>query len=440
VVVGVAQFRLFVILSLHAMPIAYYFFCCLVGDLFPEMSGQDSKSTYTALLKDKLSKRGFKTIEPSYLIPPNTPIDPGPQLCQIISMHFQIKARLRQLSSESVNAVTQALFSSYILEIWLSEFPPSPGSKLDTEAIISSIFEKKDITDSLVTAFGVSKAPQVATQLLNLHATSSWLFGENFMSPRNYDFDIDLVTRVHGRVSTGFLDDKKCGAFRDVPVKASGSTIMYALPASIKSRLMALLDLVRKEQKAISTEQNPQTRLERTFWLAAFFFSEFLIIHPFVDCNGRTARLLTSFLLCDVTVIPFSMYWKSRELYIQVLEDRNNQSTPPTALATYVLCCAEKTCSDVLFLSAGCDDDRVPATPPSPGHPSSFSFPLYTAIGLCVVSVASKVLSDPCPITQHLGPDPCHDEEFCGIVAKALVEADRIKLELGINSGPKSVS
>ena len=81
------------------------------------------------------------------------------------------------------------------------------------------------------------------------------------------------------------------------------------------------------------------TNREHAFLLGALFFSEYLLIHPFANGNGRSARILLNLLLCDITTVPFSLYISDRKQYIDVLEERNDGS-PPQALATYVLYCA----------------------------------------------------------------------------------------------------
>jgi hypothetical protein len=86
------------------------------------------------------------------------------------------------------------------------------------------------------------------------------------------------------------------------------------------------------------------------------FFSEFLLIHSFSDGNGRVARLLTNHILRGTVFVPFSIFYTSRELYLRVLEDRNDQSQPPLSLAYYMLLCARKTHEGVFNLVSAADD------------------------------------------------------------------------------------
>ena len=93
--------------------------------------------------------------------------------------------------------------------------------------------------------------------------------------------------------------------------------------------------------------------------LGSLFFSEFLLIHPFSNGNGRTARLLLSAFLKFEMVIPFSMYISKREEYIEVLEKRNNLS-PPSALAHYVLLTCNRTAAQVNWLTMRYSEQIAP--------------------------------------------------------------------------------
>jgi len=54
--------------------------------------------------------------------------------------------------------------------------------------------------------------------------------------------------------------------------------------------------------------------------VAAYFHSEFENIHPFVDGNGRTGRLLMNFMLTKAGFPPLTIFLKYRQKYYQALE------------------------------------------------------------------------------------------------------------------------
>ena len=59
--------------------------------------------------------------------------------------------------------------------------------------------------------------------------------------------------------------------------------------------------------------------------VAAFFHSEFENIHPFVDGNGRTGRLLMNFMLKNAGWPPITILFKYRQKYYQSLEKARQQ-------------------------------------------------------------------------------------------------------------------
>jgi Fic family protein len=54
--------------------------------------------------------------------------------------------------------------------------------------------------------------------------------------------------------------------------------------------------------------------------LAAWTHAEFVRIHPFVDGNGRAARLLMNFRLMENGFLPVSILRESRLIYYDALE------------------------------------------------------------------------------------------------------------------------
>ena len=54
--------------------------------------------------------------------------------------------------------------------------------------------------------------------------------------------------------------------------------------------------------------------------VAAYFHSEFENIHPFIDGNGRTGRLLMNFMLAKAGFPPITILFKYRQKYYQALE------------------------------------------------------------------------------------------------------------------------
>ena len=187
-------------------------------------------------------------------------------------------------------------------------------------------------------------AADVLQQIVNLLAATRYLLGDNFRVCLEAPLSIPLILEVHRLIGAG-----DPGQIRTGIVHATGSGVCYALPTKILSRLTTLVAIVNEQLQQYASLDHGIERSQREFLLGVLFFSEFLLIHPFRDGNGRTARSLTNHLLRKATFVPFSLYYKSRELYLQVLEERSDDRlAPPTALAFYMLICARKTHEDFL--------------------------------------------------------------------------------------------
>ena len=93
------------------------------------------------------------------------------------------------------------------------------------------------------------------------------------------------------------IDPSQAGKFRTVPVFISGSHYPLSLPEQIPALMDKFLAWYRRNE----TELHP---LE----LAALAHQKFVFIHPFVDGNGRVARLLMNLVLLrfgyPITIIP----------------------------------------------------------------------------------------------------------------------------------------
>ena len=107
-------------------------------------------------------------------------------------------------------------------------------------------------------------------------------------------FTLDLVLQIHSGVTNGLLPAHQIGAWRQEPVVVydpRNGKIVYLPPDHQDvARLMAeLVDFVQSQQPILDP-----------LLLAGIFHKQFVVIHPFVDGNGRTTRLATSLLLADL--------------------------------------------------------------------------------------------------------------------------------------------
>ena len=121
------------------------------------------------------------------------------------------------------------------------------------------------------------------------------------------------IKDIHGLILRG-IDDKYAGKFRDtlVGVRLSDGRIRnFTEPL--------LLDEAMREF-IVSLDNNHQHPIIR----AAQAHYEFVTIHPFIDSNGRTARLLMNLILLQSGYPPAIIRIANRANYILALESAQN--------------------------------------------------------------------------------------------------------------------
>lgn len=111
-----------------------------------------------------------------------------------------------------------------------------------------------------------------------------------------------LIKNIHSLVLIDRPEDK--GIFRSVPVKISGALTEPVKPYLIEQNLIELLAENEKRKK----KMHPIERI-------AGFHLEFEGIHPFIDGNGRTGRLLMNLDLIQMGYMPIDVKFSDRKKY-----------------------------------------------------------------------------------------------------------------------------
>lgn len=101
-----------------------------------------------------------------------------------------------------------------------------------------------------------------------------------------------VIRQVHTLILRG-IDDANAGHWRTVPVAISGSRHVPPPATAVAPMMGDLLGWYEGEAQAL-----------HPVLLAARFHHRFVYIHPFVDGNGRTARLLMNLILITAGYPP----------------------------------------------------------------------------------------------------------------------------------------
>lgn len=103
------------------------------------------------------------------------------------------------------------------------------------------------------------------------------------------------------------IDYANAGRYRNIPVRIAGSRV--TLPNAMK-----VSDLMKELINWLHGENNDVIKL------AAEAHFKFVSIHPFVDGNGRTARLLMNLILMQSGFPPAIIRKEDRKVYIEAIE------------------------------------------------------------------------------------------------------------------------
>ena len=135
-----------------------------------------------------------------------------------------------------------------------------------------------------------------------------------------------VIKNIHALVLMNRPDDK--GVYRRIPVRIMGAYTEPVQPYMIEPRMTELLS-ANEERK------NTMTDIERI----ALFHLEFEGIHPFIDGNGRTGRLILNLDLIRNGYPPINVKFTDRKRYYDAFDAfyKDNDSTPMIELiAEYI--------------------------------------------------------------------------------------------------------
>jgi len=134
----------------------------------------------------------------------------------------------------------------------------------------------------------------------------------DFILQYNGDINKKLILNLHKLVVENTLPEHlipQIGIYRKVQVYIRGTSWLPPKPEEVPGEMANLLRWYSKNKKAL-----------HPLVLAAYFHAAFETIHPFVDGNGRTGRLLMNFIL-HKNDLPMINILNSRKLkYYECLE------------------------------------------------------------------------------------------------------------------------
>jgi len=115
-------------------------------------------------------------------------------------------------------------------------------------------------------------------------------------------FDLSLILKIQKTITHDLIEAHRWGQIRKEPVFVNNPKLrqtVYLPPdhTDVPELMNELLDYVRENKNIIDA-----------LILAGIFHKQFVIIHPFIDGNGRTARLATKVLLAKMGLNTFNLF------------------------------------------------------------------------------------------------------------------------------------
>jgi Fic family protein len=116
------------------------------------------------------------------------------------------------------------------------------------------------------------------------------------------DISLKLILNIHQQVTAELLPKFAAGKLRQQPVVVNDPRvrkIVYIPPDAekIKDLITDLLNYIKNNQEKVDP-----------LILAGIFHKQMVIIHPFMDGNGRTTRLITKVLLAKMGLNTFNLF------------------------------------------------------------------------------------------------------------------------------------
>lgn len=122
------------------------------------------------------------------------------------------------------------------------------------------------------------------------------------LSSRKFEFSSKLVLNIHQLVTQGLLPKHHSGRYRKEPVFVNDPKIrktIYWPPdhQEVPKLMTELIQFVAENMRQLDP-----------IVLAGLFHKQFVVIHPFIDGNGRTVRLVTNSILADLGLDTFHLF------------------------------------------------------------------------------------------------------------------------------------
>lgn len=162
------------------------------------------------------------------------------------------------------------------------------------------------------TALVLKENITIAEKPLNFHLSAighkdAYYYIEQLIKEKK-ELSENEILNIHSLVLMDRPEDK--GKYRNIPVRILNTEATVAPPYLIKPKMEELVDWYR---------HSDLEQIEKI----ALFHLKFETIHPFIDGNGRTGRLILNFELMKNGYVPINIKYKDRRKYYDAFKSFN---------------------------------------------------------------------------------------------------------------------
>ena len=148
------------------------------------------------------------------------------------------------------------------------------------------------------------KSVQEHLEAINLAFAIDYI--KTLVNKSKKNLTLNDILKIHNLILKK-IDDKNSGKFRKIAVKISGSKAVLPDPVKVPELMNEFINWLHETKENILN-------------IAADAHLKFVLIHPFVDGNGRTARLILNLLLMQGGYPPALILKEERLEYLKSIQ------------------------------------------------------------------------------------------------------------------------
>ena len=210
--------------------------------------------------------------------------------------------KLKQLYNEKINSLSKEEFEKFE-ETFFTELT------YNSNAIEGSSLSLEDT--NLILNEGL--VPKGKT-LREINEAKNHKLAINFINNYKGDLDELFILKLHAAILKD-ISERFAGKYRETSVRIFKSDTNFPDASKVPQLVKNLIYWYKINKNKV-----------HPFEMAILFSTKFVSIHPFIDGNGRTSRLIINFLLKKKSYPWINIYMKQRTDYLKAIRQANDEN------------------------------------------------------------------------------------------------------------------